>query len=671
MSVNVGSITVGMNVDLATFEEGMRKANALAISNTGLMSAEMKRQSREGAESLRLIDEAIGVHISRPLTRVISQIPGVGAALQSLFALSATAAIGGLAIEGIVHLGEKIEAARQRQLAAADAWQKLGVTAESAILGIDRRIDSLTAKIIGLTSGKIAALDSEFKHLAVSAEEVGNKADELFRQTEEAQKTSAPGFWDPVLFTLGHVKDWLEPTSAQVAGLEKNFRSIHDEIDRVSSVDAFQKTHNAAALLNKDLQEQLDQLRGMENLLKSGAISQEAVDLQHRIVNYLVLASTIAQAAAKADALAAAEKKGEIAAANAEAATKAIRDAQEEMRGWNQEANRSHEEWVRLNAEIDKAVIKLNEDVFREQGRRMKELAPQITVAPPGGAPMLSDQAELQRITTDQNEAWKKAGEILDQVETPLQKYQTSQSVLSILLKQGRLDQDQYNAAMARAASELDRADIKLRKLLEQTGSARAGFQAFFLQLEIDAQQKGKFTFDTLTKAMDGFESNMAAMLVQGKANWSQFFSSLEADLLKFAMNQTLMLILKQLTGLAGGGFFSSLFGGGGGGGAAAGGGLAAEGFGGWFAEGGDVTPGMGYIVGEQGPELLFPNVGGTIVPHSMVEGGKAGSLYIDARGADAGVEQRLLRAIRISEDRAVARSISGTRDISRRTTGA
>jgi hypothetical protein len=68
--------------------------------------------------------------------------------------------------------------------------------------------------------------------------------------------------------------------------------------------------------------------------------------------------------------------------------------------------------------------------------------------------------------------------------------------------------------------------------------------------------------------------------------------------------------------------------------------------FSGGKAIGGDVMGGRSYMVGERGPELFTPMGNGSITPNS---GGATinQTISIDARGADAGVEQRIMQAMR------------------------
>jgi len=80
------------------------------------------------------------------------------------------------------------------------------------------------------------------------------------------------------------------------------------------------------------------------------------------------------------------------------------------------------------------------------------------------------------------------------------------------------------------------------------------------------------------------------------------------------------------------------------------------------FAEGGRFASGQALLVGERGPELLLPTGPGAILPNAALGAiGAAGvsvTYNIDARGAAPGVERRIMRALKESEDRAVGRAL-------------
>lgn len=66
--------------------------------------------------------------------------------------------------------------------------------------------------------------------------------------------------------------------------------------------------------------------------------------------------------------------------------------------------------------------------------------------------------------------------------------------------------------------------------------------------------------------------------------------------------------------------------------------------FGGGKASGGPIDAGRPYLVGEQGPELIVPRAAGNVIPNHELGGGK--TYYIDARGTDASVVNRLAAAL-------------------------
>lgn len=81
------------------------------------------------------------------------------------------------------------------------------------------------------------------------------------------------------------------------------------------------------------------------------------------------------------------------------------------------------------------------------------------------------------------------------------------------------------------------------------------------------------------------------------------------------------------------------------------------SGFGGGFAGGGMTAPGKSYVVGEKGPEIFTPGVSGRVHPNDVSFGGSQGkgasiTYNIDARGADTGVEQRIMSALAAAEAR-------------------
>lgn len=170
-------------------------------------------------------------------------------------------------------------------------------------------------------------------------------------------------------------------------------------------------------------------------------------------------------------------------------------------------------------------------------------------------------------------------------------------------------------------------------------------------------QEKGEEIPDWATEAGSAIANTFGAMIT-GSQSAEEALSNLAARLadmvLQIAILQPLAEALAQtLAGLGGGkkggGLFGSILGG-----------L----FGGGLAEGGPVSPGRVYMVGEKGPELFAPRIAGNIipnvptvadlVPHGRSGGGGGGqeapavnlTVNIDAAGADPAGLARVERAV-------------------------
>lgn len=128
------------------------------------------------------------------------------------------------------------------------------------------------------------------------------------------------------------------------------------------------------------------------------------------------------------------------------------------------------------------------------------------------------------------------------------------------------------------------------------------------------------------------FSSAFEDAIVGGKG-FAEILRGIAQDIVK-------IFVRKSITEPAGG-FVSDLFG---------------KVFGGAKAIGGPVSGGTPYLVGERGPELFVPRTNGAIVPNNaLATAGVTQNITIDARGADAGVESRIRRAMREAKDAAVA----------------
>ena len=254
---------------------------------------------------------------------------------------------------------------------------------------------------------------------------------------------------------------------------------------------------------------------------------------------------------------------------------------------------------------------------------------------------------------------------------------------------------------MVKAADHVHKMQEELLKLLERSDSASDGMRAFFLQLQIDGAENGKFAFSFLTKAFSDVEDGIAKTILatrneheQLKRMWEGYFKSLEEMALKFAMTKSLSSLINLIPGVGNGsgsgaggaassaggiaGLLAKLFGQGSG--AAAGGGATAAaagggdvgGFAGMFAEGGDVSPGSSFISGEAGAEEVnLDSRGGAHVTPLVTKGGGDVVHMYDMRGSvvtdDLLRKADAARMMHASSEQSVARSVTMQAEIAKR----
>lgn len=698
MSTNLGTILVGLGYDLSALEKGAPEAFRLINQQTLGMSAEMKRTSREGAESFRLIDEALGIHISRPITKLLTQeFPGLAKGLASVLGVGLTGALATIAFETFEHVARSIEHAQQAQEEFAKATEKSRTVFEDAMGSYEkaeklRSLSGLGLELFKIDSGSIDEARKKIDELAASFAELDKKAEE------------ASGWWNKLkAFTGDEIhKLYNSPTELAAERISKQFDGIHSTFDKMSKEDALHGTAESARYLSSQLdaaQKQLDamsahKMTGFETFLRNQApftqkgesgYSAAELEQQQNLVDRLKQLNDLRAAGAK-------DQGEQDAQASRKAALEAEKSAHAEMVADFQQDAADINEAANLKWKVAGQQDAITERMLSASASRFAEVqkvyGSMTQVAPPAVSPQRSDLVELEKITNDQTEAWKKAQQVIDQIETPMQKYNTQLQVLKTLQQEGRLTTQQLALAQQQLGEEFSRAQLRvmameqeLEKLLRNSTSAKDGMHAFLLQLNLDASRNGTFVFDILNKGLQGFEDETAKALTGAQTNWRSFFESLDQMALKFFLNKMISQLLNGGGSGGGGGSgfggilssLGSLFGIGGGGG---GGGdwsqvsqvLSDSGIDS-FASGTDSAPGGMAWVGENGPELMNVPAGASITPNSALRGGgHTMVVHIDAKGAELGVETKIARALQAAGPSIVAQAVAHVNEIQRRT---
>lgn len=184
------TLVIKTQVDLGAASQ-MDALKSNVVSNTNEMAngfqrmgETAKRSSFEAQGAVRLLGEEVGVHMSRHISRFISQLPGVGTAMAAAFNV--------FAIVGVIEvLGQVINKITEVWNAAeknAEAWRKIEQTARDANEKIEKEIDAQEKKYIELTQGPVAGLIFEIGHMRSVAVEAFK---EIEKQMDEVQKQFA------------------------------------------------------------------------------------------------------------------------------------------------------------------------------------------------------------------------------------------------------------------------------------------------------------------------------------------------------------------------------------------------------------------------------------------------------------------------------------------------
>lgn len=216
------------------------------------------------------------------------------------------------------------------------------------------------------------------------------------------------------------------------------------------------------------------------------------------------------------------------------------------------------------------------------------------------------------------------------------------------------IDTAKEAAAAGREFTAISVEEIDRMVTASEKGSGRAAKAAAEAAGKMSEEQKAaarevESEWDGMASSL---ESNTRSMIESGKLQWESFgdfFRSFTANLVsnwiaKWAEGLAQQAALNAASSVGGSGGFSW-------------GSLLGSIFGGFRADGGPVTAGKAYVVGEQGPELVVPNSDGMVVPnHRMAMASGGGDRVVVNQYFSTGVsEAQLYGATQAVYDAALA----------------
>ncbi|HEV3511988.1 MAG TPA: hypothetical protein VGS05_09820 [Candidatus Sulfotelmatobacter sp.] len=686
MATTLATILVGLGYDLSGLEKGSPEAFRLINQQTLNMSSEMKRSARDGSEAFRSIDEMLGIHINRPMTRLLVEtFPAFGKALQSALGGVAFGAVAFAGVELFDKVTSKIAEARAAQEKLAESSKTTNETITDVLGGIQKKILELTSN------------DKTLRIRLEGAEEAKQGIDQIEKAlaAEQMAAEKANAFWTRL--TAGsadffdHVfEGWTEiidlfsqmnglnlPSAHDAAfgtqafsNMKDTLNDMRDAFDEALNSDRFKGTHEALTLAQNDIKIATAYLHDMQAAGDKAGITlaENALRFYQTSLNVEKGVSTL-EADEKAKAAEEALKKEVAAIQEADGATQKWAESLKKV---FEAAKPPEDQYAALDAAVKKNVISLTnlwnrigpisfrlrfdgkslEEVEQQMASLFKITAPEIKLPSPAlpasiatASPLSTlaaalaaggtTGAEFDTFAKDQTAQVKLLSQAYADLVTPEQKFHLAQQELDLILKNAdgtfkdaSHGAEVYTAALQKAREEMAKSTDALEKMLEK-GGLSGGWQAFKLQLEGQGSKgsSAQNTFDMLNKGLQGFEEETAQVLTGARSNWRSFFLDLDQMALKFMLNK---MFASLLTGGGLGNLFGGFFGGGAGAAtnigsisqAAGGGGIGLGSVVPGYAAGTDFAPGGLAWVGEQGPELMNVPAGASITPSSMLRSG-------------------------------------------------
>lgn len=597
-----------LGLDTSDFLDKMKGVEGFSSASGNRIASAMKQSSREGAESLRLIDEALGVHLSRPVVRILTQeFPALAAGLQSILGAGVIGAVGFAAFEAFERITGEIKKAQQAQEEFIAAQQKL--------VQVQRDIGSSWAEQVNklsFTPAQIVDSDAAGKALG-QIKQIGAAIDDV-----KAKAAAASGTFTQAWRSLGNLfagrtgeltrenkndfdqlkesiesafdSDKINGTDTALKKVNEDIAQLNAEYERVADMALLRPTDDLLPSLKTSIKEQLDYLdrvkaaeegrQKLEAAQKSKDAAAAALEREAKAAGalktmYGELSSTIAKLVPVTDPLEklrleAQTARGELENAFLDIERTATSALMLKTAQQNFEAAMKHLDQIvadekakieqglastAVAAQFPKGLTGVNSDIFT---RGLN--------AAPGGGPTSPQDAKLSAFAADYAEQLRMAKQAFEDTMTPLQKYQLGVSELSLLEQKGLIDDKAKSAAVAalgeqyqKAASQVFQLQDQMEKLLAR-GDASSGVQAFLLQTKMKGQEDGKSVLAGLTSAQQGFEESFtrSLMLIQNSTRttgqqllqmWEQYFASLESMVLKRGLDKIFSGLISKSSG--------------------------------------------------------------------------------------------------------------------------
>jgi hypothetical protein len=619
--LDIATLTVLLQANSAQFETQMAQARSAAQREARNISREMRQQSEDSRASIQLLGDAVGVHLPRELRKVISESSLIGPAFAAAFKIGV---VGAVAVE-VIDLLPKIKSLAEEiggfGAAAKAAMQQASELNDTISAGFDKvRAAAHAASLIGLqgsTSDQQKQVNLS-EDLAVAR---GKESEATYKALEAQKQLDALRDKIATQVAFGH-----NPFAAQTVKLfePKSEDELTTALDKAQKKVA--ETRDAVKALEIEFGAAGKQVGVTVQKESKDAFDKATSEAQHlkSLLDSISGVGTGALTSTESDPitkifLERAQRLQEI-------ENKRTSDLKVSSNDRGKIEDAAAVAIISVHAAAARQIAAEYQKAEDSVGQITAELSklsafpklafPDFSQLVTSGHGVLDVTAErIREITRDTKTLEQATIGYLQQAQNESQKYATDLAAVNAAYRAGLISVAQLN---------------------DLTKKLNPNFQRM--------QQLGQEAARTIV-------SGFANAVVAG-GGVRDILAGILQDLARIILEAALNPLEKSL-----GGFFGNLLG------SFTGGGVSVPG----RAGGGSVSAGMPYIVGEHGPELMVPGASGSIVPNGALS--KGDTYYIDARGADAGVEQRVMRAIDASRKQAVRESVVTIREQSLRST--
>lgn len=401
--------------------------------------------------------------------------------------------------------GDPVEQARR--VAIERAIQSSGMSTDELLRGYGAR-DPVALEIMeqALEAGRIAAegVNLELKKINGASGEVGNAMSSAFEQATSSGIS--------LLEVLKDISGQLL-TDEQNLVLERLKTKYKDAPAEAARRVAFQK----AIFQSGRTEEELNRLSGQGDIYARGILS-------------------------------AATRSGDIAAERAELA--ADRKPQRRPRGAaRRERNLENITNQAASAKFLREQVEVLGISFEQAEKNIAVYNAQVTQGVTANSNLGKEIDRLVRQKMEDERVIARQKSAYDDIMGPLKDYQEETRALNELLKQGKINQEQYNTAIRKTRLAY----------LEQQTTIEAGVERTFIKFQESAADFAGQTETLLNTAFNGFGDVIANFARTGKLEFADLVREINAQLLKIAFNE---IFTQAMGGPSGGGMFSKIVGG-------------------------------------------------------------------------------------------------------------